>query len=85
MRDIQEVIRLDGGNEYGEGKDDGEILEYENWRSVGEVWAYESQARKNQYEKYKKETFWKEDLVKLSDYSEDNFKDISSTNEEEHV
>ncbi len=58
MRHIQEAIRLDGGNEYCEGKDDGEIREYENGRLVGEVQAYQSQACNNQYQKYKKGVIW---------------------------
>ncbi len=57
MRHIQEVICLDGGNKYREGKDDGEIREYEEGRSVREVRAYQSQARKDQYQNYKKGFF----------------------------
>lgn len=84
IRHIQEVICLDGGNEYRKGKDDGEICEYKEGRLVGEVRSYQSQVYKDQYQNYKKRIFWEEDLVSLSNLSVDNFTDISSTNPREH-
>ena len=49
-RHIREVIRLEGGNEYREGKDDGAIVINENGEEViSSIRPYNSEARCAEY------------------------------------